>query len=251
MGEATPILNPTYYSAADLLSALENVASFGPKSSENLFYFKKRLFEAHLESGKGGGDGLAQSLAIWGRFLSDSRFINWISLNNYYGVAILYNAIVVDGHTKVAKYLEVLNNKFLDYWQNFRKIDPQDTNCLDSIGILNPDPARKGTKYEIINPKKPVTATAFYEQYHTLAIAEADYARADGIAVYSIGLGQLAPAAPSDPYQNITNTNHIKGYFMKRLTLDPDGAKKAIEFPGIPTYSEVSLSFELQISSVE
>lgn len=28
---------------------------------------------------------------------------------------------------------------------------------------------------------------------------------------------------------------------MKHLTPDPDGAKKAIEFPGVPAYSEVSI----------
>ncbi len=66
---------------------------------------------------------------------------------------------------------------------------------------------------------------------YRLAIVEADYAKADGTTVYSVGLGTQA-WENNDPYQDATDFNPIKSYLLRRIANDP-GLEEDPSFPGL------------------
>ncbi|MDD5216979.1 MAG: VWA domain-containing protein [Candidatus Omnitrophica bacterium] len=101
-------------------------------------------------------------------------------------------------------------------------------NCFNSLLYLD---SRLNQRVNSGAISRTIRSEQLKESYN-LAIVETDYAKTDGVLIYTIGLGSQATEG-SDPYQSVTNFNPIKSYFLRRLAndarTDPDP-----DFPNLP-----------------
>ncbi|MBI4358036.1 MAG: VWA domain-containing protein [Candidatus Omnitrophica bacterium] len=58
------------------------------------------------------------------------------------------------------------------------------------------------------------------KESYDLAIIESDYAKNDGITIYTVGLG-IPSTDTSSPYQGVKDTHSLKPFFLRRLANDP------------------------------
>lgn len=101
-------------------------------------------------------------------------------------------------------------------------------NCLNNYKYLDSSDRQRGTSITDLTSTNP----AFQRENYDLSIVEADAARDLNIRIYTVGIGNLAPAS-NDPYQNIMDQTNIKSYFLRRIANDPVGAADP-PFPGLP-----------------
>ncbi len=92
--------------------------------------------------------------------------------------------------------------------------------CLNSFAYLNSrgNPGHYSHVGSLASPY-----TEMKKESYDLAILEVDYAKADGITIYTVGLGTEAASA-GDPYQNVNVTDKLKPIFLRRLANDAASA---------------------------
>ena len=249
-GPAAVVGGLNFYSTSDLHALGEEWLSSPPDDPVNLFGWRSELIRAHLANHSyGGGDGLWVSENLLREF---EVAIDKIKRNlkgeerkrSYEGrflraAAKAFDTIILSGHTTLVDSFEAMNRSIDRLWLA-RGESARDSHCLVSIEVMNPDPSTHGTKFETINPDMPPGPISFYQQYHNLAIAESDYARSNGISVFSVGLGRPIHRHSYDAYdayQSVTDTKHIKEHFLRRLALD-EKANNGVHFNGVMTYEE-------------
>ncbi len=91
--------------------------------------------------------------------------------------------------------------------------------CFNNFGYKD---SRMNTRVGSATISLSNSNTAVIKESYHLGIIETDYAKSEGITLYTIGLGTQA-AQGSDVYQNVNDHQKIKSYFLKRVANDPAG----------------------------
>ncbi len=100
--------------------------------------------------------------------------------------------------------------------------------CLNSFSYLD-SRNKPGHFAHVTSFASPYTEMK--KESYDLAVLESDYAKADNITIYTIGLGTESTVA-GDPYQNVEITDRLKPVFLRRLANDPASAADPA-FPGL------------------
>ena len=120
---------------------------------------------------------------------------------------------------------------------NARRIEQ----CLNSFAY-NDSRGNLGHFAHITSLVSPYTEMK--KEAYDLAILETDYAKSDGITIYTVGLGLEAPNT-GDPYQNVNEIQRLKPIFLRRLANDPASATDP-SFPNLPANNSHPVGTYLQ-----
>lgn len=112
--------------------------------------------------------------------------------------------------------------------------------CLSQYHLARPDDAAGEAGAALALDPDGLRHT--YQLFMRAAVAEADHARRNNIAVYVIGIGSPAPEA-ADPYQNVFDAGYPKAYWLRRIANDPAGHSDPA-FPGLPGYGDLPQGLE-------
>ncbi len=103
------------------------------------------------------------------------------------------------------------------------------TNCFKTFAYLD---SREISRPNSSSVSLSSSNTQVIKESYHLPIVETDYAKAEGITVYTIGLGTQASEG-IDPYQDVNDQEKIKSYFLRRLANAPEGVNDP-PFPNLP-----------------
>ncbi|MFN8390840.1 MAG: pilus assembly protein TadG-related protein [Bdellovibrionota bacterium] len=119
------------------------------------------------------------------------------------------------------------------------------TPCLNTLrSHLPTNPNDPTTWYDAdysTAPNATIGPDRWRETYYNCALQMSDYIRADGGTFFTIGLGKPNPNVdPTDPYQNVGDTQSLKTVFLSRLSLDLEQGQGNPEFSyqGYKTYPQ-------------